>query len=144
MGIFDTNLTNFGHAWGGCIRRINFSYSPLPKMSNIKTTYHQLALQRSYTDFPSEQLLFFPRGGVIFYFSIKTNSMHLIFFVVWWIITSISSHVVEQVMIFHEECLQGNYDMVSKLQIACSTVQPAYDQFQKVIYDEFFVIWDHA
>ena len=142
MGIIDTNLTNFGHAWGGCIRRINFSYSPLPIMSNIKTTYHQLALQRSYTDFPGEQLLFFPRGWVIFllfiYFSIKTNSMHLMFFVVWWIITSSSSHVVEQVMIFHE-CLQGNYDMVSKLQITCSTMQPASDQCQKVIYDDFFL-----
>ena len=70
--------------------------------------------------------------------------MHLMFFVVWWIITSSSSHVVEQVMIFHEECLQGNYDMVSKLQIACSIVQPASDQCQKVIYVEFFVIWNHA
>ena len=143
MGIFDTNLTNFGHAWGGCIRRIKFSYSPLPIMSNMKSTYHQLALQRSYIYFPGEQLLFFPRGWVIFYyffyFSIKTNSMNLMFFIVWWIITSSSSHVVEQVMIFHEECLQANYDMVSKLQIACSTLQPASDQWQMVIYDEFFV-----
>ena len=126
MGIFDTNLTNFGHAWGGCIRRINFSYSPLPIMSKIKTTYHQLELQISYTYFPSEQLLFFPRGWVIFllfiYFSIKMNSMYRMFFVVWWIITSTSSHVVEQVMIFYEECLQGNFHIVSKQQIACSTL----------------------
>ena len=55
------------------------------------------------------------------------------------LITSSSSHVVEKVMIFHKECLQGNYDMVSKLQIARSTLQPASDQCQKVIYDEFFV-----
>ena len=69
--------------------------------------------------------------------------MHHMFFVEQWIITSISSHVVEQVMICQEECLQGNYYIVSKLQIACSTVQPASDQCQKVIYDDFF-IWDHA
>ena len=122
-------LTDFGHAWGGFIIRINFWYSPLPIMSNIKTTYHQLTLQISYTDFPGEQLLFFPRGWVIFllfiYFSIKTKSMHRMFFVVWWNITSTSSRVVEQVLIFYEEFLQGNFDMVSKLQIACSTVQPA-------------------
>ena len=54
------------------------------------------------------------------------------------------SKVADKVMLLHEECLQGNYDMVSKLQIACSTVQPASDQCQKVIYDEFFVICDHA
>ena len=65
--------------------------------------------------------------------------MHLMLFVVWWIITSISSHVVEKVMIFHEEYLQGNYDMVSKRQIACSTVQLAFDQCQKVIYDVFLL-----
>ena len=65
--------------------------------------------------------------------------MHRMFFVVWWIITSTSSHIVEKVMIFYEECLQGNFDMVSKLQIAWSTLQPASNKFQKVIYDEFFV-----
>ena len=54
-----------------------------------------------------------------------------------------SSKVVDKVMLLHEECLQGNYDMVSKLQIACSTVQPT-SQFQKVIYDEFFATWDHS
>ena len=144
MGIFDTYLTNFGHAWGGCIRRIKFSYLPLPIMRSSK----QLTTSWNYIDFLGEHLLFFPRGWVILllfiYFSKKMNSMHLMFFVVWWIITSSSSHVVEQVMIFHEECLQGNYDMVSKLQIACSTVQLASDKCQKVIYDDFFVIWDHA
>ena len=55
-----------------------------------------------------------------------------------------SSKVADKVMLLHEECLQGNYDMVSKLQIACSTMQPTSKQCQKVIYDEFFVIWDHA
>ena len=35
-----------------------------------------------------------------------------------------SSKVANKVMFLLEECLQGNYDMVSKLQIACSTVQP--------------------
>ena len=54
-----------------------------------------------------------------------------------------SSKVAEKVMLLHEECLQGNYDMVSKLQIACSTVQPT-SQCQKVIYDDFFATWDHS
>ena len=56
---------------------------------------------------------------------------------------SISSKVVGKVMLLHEECLQENYDMVSKLQIECLTVQPTY-QCQKVIYDEFFATWDHS
>jgi pre-rRNA-processing protein TSR2 len=43
--------------------------------------------------------------------------------------------VAEQVMLLHEECLQGNYDMVSKLQIACSTVQPA-SQCQKLTEED--------
>lgn len=43
--------------------------------------------------------------------------------------------VAEQVMLLHEECLQGNYDMVSKLQIACSTVQPA-SQCQKLMDED--------
>ena len=47
------------------------------------------------------------------------------------------SKVEYKLMLLHEECLQGNYDMVYKLQIACSTVQPT-SQCQKVIYDEFF------
>ena len=64
--------------------------------------------------------------------------MHRMFFVVWLIITTTSSHVVEKVMIFYEECLQANFDMVSKLQIACSNVQPT-SQCQKVIYDFFFL-----
>lgn len=42
--------------------------------------------------------------------------------------------VAEQVMLLHEECLQGNYDMVSKLQISCSTVQPT-SQCQKLTED---------
>ena len=54
-----------------------------------------------------------------------------------------SSKVADKVMLLHEECLQGNYDMVYKLQIACSTVQPT-SQCQKVIYDEFFATWDHS
>ena len=53
------------------------------------------------------------------------------------------SKVVDKVMLLHEECLQGNYDMGSKLQIACSTVQPT-SQCQKVIYDEFFSTWDQS
>jgi len=43
--------------------------------------------------------------------------------------------VAEQVMLLHEECLQGNYDMVSKLQISCSTVQPA-SQCQKLTEED--------
>jgi pre-rRNA-processing protein TSR2 len=43
--------------------------------------------------------------------------------------------VAEQVMLLHEECLQGNYDLVSKLQIACSTVQPA-SQCQKLTEED--------
>ena len=53
-----------------------------------------------------------------------------------------SSKVADKVMLLHE-CFQRNYDMVSKLQIACSTVQPT-SQCQKVIYDEFFATWDHS
>ena len=54
-----------------------------------------------------------------------------------------SSNVVDEVMLLHEECLKGNYDNVSKLQIACSTMQPT-SQCQKVIYDEFFSTWDQS
>ena len=53
------------------------------------------------------------------------------------------SKVVDKFMLLHEEFLQWNYDMVSKLQIACSTMQPT-SQCQKVIYDEFFATWDHS
>ena len=54
-----------------------------------------------------------------------------------------SSKVAYKVILLHEECLQGNCDMVSKLQIACSNVQPT-SQCQKVIYDEFFATWDQS
>ena len=54
-----------------------------------------------------------------------------------------SSKVAAKVMLLHEECLHGNYDMVSKLQIACSAVQPT-SQCKKVIYDDFFATWDHS
>ena len=54
-----------------------------------------------------------------------------------------SSKVADKVMLLHEECLQGNYDMVSKLQIACPTVQPT-SQCRKVIYDDFFSTWDNS
>ena len=54
-----------------------------------------------------------------------------------------SSKVADKVMLLHEECLQGNYDMVSKLQIACSTVQRT-SQCQKVNYDEYFSTWDQS
>lgn len=43
--------------------------------------------------------------------------------------------VAEQVMLLHEECLQGNYDMVSKLEVSCSTVQPI-SQCQKVTEED--------
>lgn len=43
--------------------------------------------------------------------------------------------VAEQVMLLHEECLQGNYDMVSKLQISCSTAQPTA-QLQKLTAED--------
>lgn len=43
--------------------------------------------------------------------------------------------VAEQVMLLHEECLQGNYDMVSKLQISCSTAKPTA-QLQKLTAED--------
>ena len=54
-----------------------------------------------------------------------------------------SSKVADKVMLLHEKCLQGNYDMVSKLQIACSTVQPTF-QCKKVINDDVFATCDHS